>query len=102
MITMNSDTFEGMSESWTPDELRAASEAMKRAGHMGYEEFCAALAQTEIDTRGTQAVTPVSGIPNIAQAETFDKAEPIVQATQDGTDKDHIPAIAVRNTISYK
>gem|GEM_PF-6127242 len=32
-----------MSESWTSDELHTASEAMKRAGHMGYEEFCAEL-----------------------------------------------------------
>ena len=31
-----------MSKSWTPDELAAASSAMKAAGHMSYEEFCAA------------------------------------------------------------
>ena len=30
-----------MSESWTPEELAAASAAMKAAGHMSYEEFCA-------------------------------------------------------------
>lgn len=33
-----------MSKSWTPDELAAASSAMKAAGHMSYEEFCAAPA----------------------------------------------------------
>lgn len=29
-----------MSRDWTPEELQKASEAMKAAGHMGYEEFC--------------------------------------------------------------
>lgn len=29
-----------MSKDWTPDELSAASAAMKVAGHMSYEEFC--------------------------------------------------------------
>lgn len=33
-----------MSRDWTPDELAAASDAMKAAGHMSYEEFC-----TEMD-----------------------------------------------------
>lgn len=28
-----------MSRDWTPDELAAASAAMKAAGHMSYEEF---------------------------------------------------------------
>ena len=32
-----------MSKDWTPAELQAASEAMKAAGHMGYEEFCEEL-----------------------------------------------------------
>lgn len=32
-----------MSRDWTPDELVTASAAMKAAGHMGYEEFCAEL-----------------------------------------------------------
>ena len=32
-----------MSKSWTPEELAAASAAMKAAGHMSYEEFCAYL-----------------------------------------------------------
>lgn len=31
-----------MSKSWTPEELAAASAAMKSEGHMSYEEFCAA------------------------------------------------------------
>lgn len=32
-----------MSKSWTPEELAAASAAMKAEGHMNYEEFCAYL-----------------------------------------------------------
>ena len=32
-----------MSKDWSPDELAAASAAMKAAGHMGYEEFCGEL-----------------------------------------------------------
>lgn len=34
-----------MSKSWTPEELTAASAAMKAEGHMSYEEFCAYLEQ---------------------------------------------------------
>lgn len=30
-----------MSRDWTPAELQVVSEAMKAAGHMSYEEFCA-------------------------------------------------------------
>ena len=30
-----------MSRAWTPEELQAASSAMKAAGHMSYEEFSA-------------------------------------------------------------
>lgn len=32
-----------MSRDWTPAELQAASEAMKTAGNMNYEEFCEEL-----------------------------------------------------------
>lgn len=32
-----------MSRDWTPDELTTASTAMKSAGQMSYEEFCAEL-----------------------------------------------------------
>lgn len=32
-----------MSKSWTPEELAAASAAMKAEGHISYEEFCAYL-----------------------------------------------------------
>ena len=32
-----------MSKSWTPEELAAASAAMKAEGHMSYEEFFAYL-----------------------------------------------------------
>lgn len=37
-----------MSKDWTPEQLRAASAAMKASGHMSYEEFCAKLASGEI------------------------------------------------------
>ena len=34
----------GMSRDWTaPEELQAASAAVKAMGHMGYEEFCESL-----------------------------------------------------------
>ena len=36
-----------MSRDWTPEEIQAASEAMKAAGHMSYEEVCAELDATE-------------------------------------------------------
>ena len=32
-----------MSRDWTPEELAAASAAMKAEGHMSYEEFCEEL-----------------------------------------------------------
>lgn len=32
-----------MSRDWTPEELQQASQAMKAAGHLSYEEFCAEL-----------------------------------------------------------
>ena len=43
-----------MSKSWTPEELAAASAAMKAEGHMSYEEFCAACCgwNTEAATAG--------------------------------------------------
>lgn len=34
-----------MSRDWTPDELQAASTAMKAAGHLSYEEFCDELSR---------------------------------------------------------
>ena len=36
-----------MSRDWTREELNAASEMMKQNGHMGFEEFCHALAQNQ-------------------------------------------------------
>lgn len=36
-----------MSRDWTKEELNAASELMKQNGHMGFEEFCQALAQKQ-------------------------------------------------------
>lgn len=35
-----------MSKDWTPEELQAASAAMKEAGEMSYEEFCAEVELT--------------------------------------------------------
>lgn len=32
-----------MSKDWTPDELEAASQMMKAAGNMSYDEFCEAI-----------------------------------------------------------
>ena len=32
-----------MSRDWTPEEIQAVSQEMKKAGHMGYEECCEAL-----------------------------------------------------------
>ena len=32
-----------MSKDWTTVELEAASQMMKAAGHMSYEEFCEAM-----------------------------------------------------------
>lgn len=32
-----------MSKDWTEEELQAASKAVKKAGHLGYEEFCEQL-----------------------------------------------------------
>lgn len=39
-----------MSRDWTPEEIQAASAAMKAAGHMSYEEVCEELdAKEKID-----------------------------------------------------
>lgn len=38
-----------MSRDWTPEETRAASEAMKRAGQMSYEEVVAEAAKQMIE-----------------------------------------------------
>ena len=32
-----------MSRTWTPEEIQLVSEEMKKAGHMGFEEFCEEL-----------------------------------------------------------
>ncbi len=32
-----------MSRTWTPEEIQMVSEEMKKAGHMGFEEFCEEL-----------------------------------------------------------
>ena len=37
-----------MSRDWTPEEIQAVSQEMKKAGHMSYEEFCEALDRGEV------------------------------------------------------
>ena len=54
-----------MSEPWTPEELTAASAAMKAAGHMSYEELCSAPRRsfgwnTEAATAGIAPSTSVT------------------------------------------
>lgn len=44
-----------MSKDWTPEELEAASQMMKAAGYMGYEEFCAALDNGYFTATGSSA-----------------------------------------------
>lgn len=38
-----------MSKDWTPEELARASEAMKAAGQMSYEEVCAEIKRQMAD-----------------------------------------------------
>lgn len=45
-----------MSKDWTPEELQAASQMMKAAGHMSYEEFCETM-----DTGYFSIVIPSAG-----------------------------------------
>lgn len=49
-----------MSMDWTPDELAAVSTAMKAAGYMSYEEFCAALAPLSDLQLGSNAEAEMS------------------------------------------
>ena len=42
-----------MSKSWTPDEIQIASEIMKAAGHMGYDEFCEELDRVRFTVKPT-------------------------------------------------
>lgn len=44
-----------MSRDWTPDELKAASDMMKAAGNLSYEEFC-----KELDKAGFLPKAPAS------------------------------------------
>lgn len=37
-----------MSRDWTPKEIAAVSEYMKRSGNMGYEEFAAGLKRQDL------------------------------------------------------
>ena len=46
-----------MSKDWTQEERAAASDAMKAAGHMSYDEFCVALKQN-----GFNGIVPDSSI----------------------------------------
>ena len=47
-----------MSKDWTPDEIQIASEIMKAAGHMGYEEFCVELDRIGFVTKPTHPFIP--------------------------------------------
>lgn len=40
-----------MSKDWTPDEIATASIAMKAAGQMSYEEFCAEFEKQTAENR---------------------------------------------------
>lgn len=44
-----------MSKDWTPEDLHAASAAMKAEGHMSYEESC-----EELDRVGMTAKAPAA------------------------------------------
>lgn len=58
-----------MSKDWTPDEIQIASEIMKAAGHMGYEEFC-----EELDRSGFTVITPDSPATRLKpEVQTVDK-----------------------------
>lgn len=50
-----------MSRDWTPDELQAASAAMRAAGHMGYEEFCEELERQEREKNIMKRLNPEVG-----------------------------------------
>lgn len=39
-----------MSRDWTEAELKAASEQMKKAGHLSYEEFCSSIGENYMCT----------------------------------------------------
>lgn len=45
-----------MSRSWTPEELKLASEAMKAAGHLSFEEFLEAYNLKEEDQGGRETI----------------------------------------------
>lgn len=51
-----------MSRDWTPEELARVSSSMKKAGHLSFEEFCAALdLQTSKKTPKEPNPQPVLG-----------------------------------------
>ena len=54
-----------MSKDWTPAELQAASEAMKAAGHLSYEEFCEALTANGDLRRKIAFANPLSPFENV-------------------------------------
>lgn len=63
-----------MSKSWTPEELAAASAAMKAEGHMSYEEFCAAPRRAAKICQAIQQIKNPS-IRRAAQAEYIEIKE---------------------------
>ena len=46
-----------MSRTWTPEEIQLVSEKMKKAGHMGFEEFCEELERQGFEKLPCQQVT---------------------------------------------
>ena len=47
-----------MSRDWRPEEIQQVSEAMKAAGHMGFEEFC-----KELEEKGFEQIQDKSKFP---------------------------------------
>ncbi len=58
-----------MSRDWTPDELQAASTAMKAAGRLSYEEFCDELARHLLKLGDSFGGEPCDSIPEGTVAE---------------------------------
>ena len=43
-----------MSRDWTPDEIQAASKAMKEMGYLSYEEVCEIISSEAVATTAIQ------------------------------------------------
>jgi len=86
-----------MSKDWNEEELSAASEAMKEAGHLGYEEFCEVMDNEPqapyIDETGEDG--PELIIPDQNEEPTEDK-------TANYTDEDFIKAAVEKIAAELK